>query len=114
MCTLYLNQRQQEESDEEKYDMIANLIIGINNRHELFTSYYVKGDPRDLKMILRDLIEQKKIYLNPKDGNFYRYDLAIQEKMLSFKCQYCSAVLYSADERDKHAIHYHMSQRRAY
>jgi hypothetical protein len=104
----------QLKNDDQKYDRIVNLVSGVDHPSQLFTSRYVQGDPRDLKDILKDLIDQKKIYLNQKDGNIYRYDLAIERHMISFKCPYCSKVLFSEDERSKHAIHTHMSQQRVY
>jgi hypothetical protein len=101
-------------NDDDRYDMIVNIVSGVDHPSQLFTSRYVQGDPRDLKDILKDLIDQKKIYLNQKDGNIYRYDLAIERHMISFKCPYCSKVLFSEDERAKHAVHIHMAQQRAY
>jgi hypothetical protein len=104
----------QLKNDDQKYDRVVNLVSGVKHSSELFNSRYVHGDPRDLKEILRDLIDQKKIYLNSKDGNIYKYDLAVERKLISLKCPYCSAVLHSEDARSKHQVSTHMSQRRAY
>jgi hypothetical protein len=52
----------QLKNDDQKYNMIVNLVSGVDHRSELFTSRYVHGDPRDLKDILKDLIDQKKIW----------------------------------------------------
>ncbi len=104
----------QLKDDHAKYDMIANMVSGIKHRSELFTSYYVKGEFRDLKMIIKDLIQQKKIYLDSKTGNLFEYGLAIRNHLLKFKCAYCSRVLYSEDERTKHAVHLHMARRQSY
>jgi hypothetical protein len=102
------------ENDDQKYNRVVNLVSGVKHSSELFNSRYVHGEFRSLKEILKALIDQNKIFLNPKDGNLYQYDLAIEHKLISLKCMYCSAVLHSEDARSKHQVSTHMSQRRAY
>jgi hypothetical protein len=101
-------------TDEEKYDMITGMITGVNERQtdppfKVSESSYVDGEYRSLKTILRDLIDKRKVWLDPKDGNLYEYGYALQQKMIKFPCMYCSKVLYSEEERTKHAFS-HMQQ----
>jgi hypothetical protein len=44
----------QLKNDDQKYDMIVNLVSGVDHPNQLFTSRYVQGDPRDLKDILKE------------------------------------------------------------
>jgi hypothetical protein len=87
----------QLKDDESKYQFISNMITGegSNSLGLLFPIRYVHGDPRSLIQILEDLIEQKKIWLNPQNGNLYSYECAIKERMISFPCRNCSKVLFS-------------------
>jgi hypothetical protein len=97
--------------DEEKYQFISNMITGegSNSPNQLFSSCYVKGDPRSLIQMLEDLLSQRKIYLDPSSGNLYSYEFAIKEHMISFPCRNCSKVLFSEQERTRHAFS-HMQQ----
>jgi hypothetical protein len=96
--------------------MVKGMITGVErvNNPPFHIGSYVEGDHRSLKHILKDLIEQRKIWLDPKNGNIFEYGYAIENKLMKFKCAYCSRVLHSEDERAKHAVHMHMSQQRAY
>jgi hypothetical protein len=93
-------------NDEEKYQFISNMITGegSNNPNQLFSSRYVKGDPRSLIQMLEDLLSQRKIYLDPSSGNLYSYEFAIKEHMISFPCRNCSKVLFSEEERTRHSF----------
>jgi hypothetical protein len=99
------------QNDEEKYEMISNMITGEGNNHpnQLFPDRFVHGDSRDLISMLEDLIKQDKIYFNPQDGNFYTKEYSISHKMRSFNCRNCSKVLFSEEERTRHSFS-HISQ----
>lgn len=103
-------------SDSEKYDMVKGMITGVErvNNPPFHIGSYVHGEFRSLKTIIRDLIQEKKIWMDPKSGNLYEYGYAIENKLIKFPCKYCSRVLFSEDERTKHATHTHMSQRQSY
>jgi hypothetical protein len=98
-------------NDEERYQMISNMITGEGNNHpnQLFPNRFVHGDPRDLISMLEDLVKQDKIYFNPQDGNFYTKEYSIEHKMRMFPCRNCSKVLFSEEERTRHAFS-HMQQ----
>jgi hypothetical protein len=94
------------QNDEDKYEMISNMITGEGNNSPnlLFPIRYVHGDSRDLITMLEDLIKQDKIYFNPQDGNFYTKEYSISHKMRSFNCRNCSKVLFSEEERTRHSF----------
>jgi hypothetical protein len=81
------------QNDEERYQMISNMITGEGNNHpnQLFPNRFVHGDPRDLISMLEDLIKQDKIYFN---------------------CRNCSKVLFSEEERTRHSFS-HIQQQQA-
>jgi hypothetical protein len=103
-------------SDEAKYNMVKGMITGVErvNNPPFHIGSYVDGEYRSLKTILKDLVQQKKIWLDPKTGNLFEYGWAIENKLIKFKCMYCSQVLFSDDMKTKHEVSTHMSQRRAY
>jgi hypothetical protein len=103
-------------SDEAKYNMVKGMITGVERVKDppFHIGSYVDGEYRSLKTILKDLIEQKKIWLDPKTGNIFEFGYAIENHLISYKCMYCSQVLFSNDMKSKHEVSTHMSQRRAY
>jgi hypothetical protein len=73
-------------TDEQRYAMIKNMIIGLE-QYPLFNSEigsYVERDFRSLDQILRDLIKEHKVFLNPEDGNLYSFQYAIDHKMIEY------------------------------
>jgi hypothetical protein len=98
------------QNDEEKYQFISNMITtggeGNNNNSPnlLFPNRFVRGEFRSLDTILENLIEQKRIWLDPQNGNLYSYEFAIKEHMIPFPCRNCSKVLFSENERSKHSL----------
>jgi hypothetical protein len=100
-------------TDDQKYEMISNMITGVDKqRNPIFkaSERYVDGEYRGLKTILQDLIDQKKIWLNPKDGNLFEMEFALKNRMISFHCRNCSKVLFSETERTRHSYS-HMARR---
>ena len=90
-------------SDEEKYNMVKGMITGVErvNNPPFHIGSYVHGEFRSIKHILKDLIQQKKIWLDPKSGNIFEYGYAIENKLIKFPCKYCSRVLFSEDVTDQ-------------
>ena len=81
-------------------DQVAvNLVSGVKHSSELFNSRYVKGDFRNLKGILSDLIERRKYILTKTMVIFTNTIYTVERKLISLKCPYCSAVLHSEDAR---------------
>jgi hypothetical protein len=95
--------------DIARYQMVMNMITGVETKtNPPFRvtdgdGGYVHGEYRDLRTILIDLIEKKKIWLDPTSGNIFEYNYAIREKLIKFPCRNCSKVLYSEEERTRHS-----------
>ena len=92
-------------TDEEKYDMIKGMITGADKeRNPIFkaSERYVDGEYRSLKTILQDLIDKGKVWLNPKDGNLFEINYAIDRKMIPYPCPNCSRISYSPEEKRRH------------
>ena len=92
-------------TDEEKYDMIKGMITGVDKeRNPIFkaSERYVDGEYRSLKTILQDLIDKGKVWLNPKDGNLFEINYAIDRKMIPYPCPNCSRISYSPEEKRRH------------
>lgn len=73
-------------TDEQRYATIKNMIIGLN-QYPLFNreiGSYVERDFRSLDQILRNLIKEHKVFLNPEDGNLYSFQYAIDHKMIEY------------------------------
>jgi hypothetical protein len=110
-------------TDSEKYDMVKGMITGAETKTEnppfkvsdpyvnADGEYVNDGEYRGLKTILQDLINKGKVWLNPKDGNIYEMQFALQNRMISFHCAYCSKILYNPKDKAMHEVSTHIARR---
>jgi hypothetical protein len=110
-------------TDDQKYDMVKGMITGVETKTEnppfkvsdpyvnADGEYVNDGEYRGLKTILQDLINKGKVWLDPKDGNIYEMQFALQNRIISFHCAYCSKILYNPKDKTMHEVSTHMAQR---
>jgi hypothetical protein len=101
-------------TDSEKYDMIKGMITGAETKTDppfKVSDPFVGGEYRELRTILHDLINKGKVWLNPKDGNLFEYTYAVANRMISFKCQYCSKISYTPEELRLHGFSHQQARR---
>ena len=91
------------------------MINGLDEfEHKIYNSSigaFVDRDYRGLKEVLQDLIDRKLIYLH-SDGNLYHYKFAEENKLPSYRCDACSHVSHSEEEKRQHYFIHQARQRR--